>query len=500
MERGTAHWPWAQDRGPVKLLARLGLVLCDCAAHVEAESLEKAARCLACVEALVAAAGDGPLQRLAVLMADCLARRLLRPVPAIAGALIDPSVHLDRRSVRAARRSFFDLSPFLKAAVAVGNRAVVEAMDNEKNVHVIEFASQAAQPRQWVELLHDFRRRPEGPPHLRLTVVHDDSELLAKMSELLADEADELDMAFQFHGVAAQLETLDFNDLHGILGLKSGEARAIICTLQLHRLLAVADDTVGSFGAAHHLNQMASIARLQLMATGSLRPSSGSGSNSSVALEDDPYNSPATPLSFVSPPASTPMLQTPPPLASFLSAARALSPKIVVLTEQDANHGGVSFRKRFAEALHHYAAVYGSLDAAAAARRRPRAELAEVERVVLGEEVRDVLLREGARRRERHDRLPQWAARMERAGFRGVPLSYAAIRRGNDMVSRCGLRECDNHEHRGCLLMRWSSWPLYSVSAWRPDRGEAQGSSEYFSVASHLETPTHSVDELMMSS
>jgi hypothetical protein len=53
-------------------------------------------------------------------------------VPAVAGALIDPSDHLDRRCVRAARRSFFELSPFPKAAVAVGNRVILEAMENEK--------------------------------------------------------------------------------------------------------------------------------------------------------------------------------------------------------------------------------------------------------------------------------------------------------------------------------------------------------------------------------
>ncbi|KAL6905654.1 hypothetical protein ACP4OV_003255 [Aristida adscensionis] len=493
----------AQEPGPVEHLERLSQALCECAAHVEAGSMEKAVLLLERVAELADAAGDGPLQRLAAPMADCLARRLLRPVPGISGALIDPPAYLDRRRVRAARRSLFDLSPFPKVAVAVGNRAVVETMENEKNVHVIDFAGPAAQPRQWVQLLRDFRRRPEGPPRLRLTVVHDDKELLARASELLVDEADDLEMAFQFHGIARRLEALDFNDLHRVLGLRPGEARAMLCTLQLHRLLAVADDdAVGGSGAAHHFNQTASIARLQLMASSSLvPPSSGSGS---VSFEDDSYSSPATPLSFVSPPASTPALQTPRPLASFLSAALALAPKIVVVTEQDASHNGVSFRKRFAEALHHYAAVHDALDAAAAAaaarhHRRPAgAELAEVERAVLGEEIRDVLLREGARRRERHDRLAQWAARMELAGFRGVPLSYAAIRRGDDAARRSGLSECDNREHRGCLLLRWSSWPLYSVSAWRPGRGEADMSSEYFSATSELVTPAqHNVDESM---
>ncbi|KAK3119706.1 hypothetical protein QOZ80_9AG0674070 [Eleusine coracana subsp. coracana] len=225
----------------------------------------------------------------------------------------------------------------------------------------------------------------------------------------------------------------------------------------------------GSSSASHFNNQMTAIARLQQMAS----------SSSSVACAEDDADadldrSPATPLSFVSPPASTPppLLHTPPAMASFLSAARALCPHVMVVTEQDASHNGASFRKRFAEALQHYAAAYGSLDATATAYGRPAAELAEVERAVVGEEIRGVLLREGAQRRERHDRLQNWAARMEVAGFRNVPLSYAAMRNGNEMVRRCGVRGCESREHGGCLLLCWSSWPLYSVSAWRPNRGE----------------------------
>ncbi|CAN6362206.1 unnamed protein product [Urochloa humidicola] len=461
------------ENGPVaRRLAYLGHALCECAADIEAGSMEKAARCLSRATGLAAAIGDGPLPRLAAPMAYCLARRLIRPMlPAVADALIDPSDHLESRCVRAARRSFFELSPFPKAAVAVSNRVILEAMENEKNVHVIDFSGPAAQPWQWIQLLHDFHRRPEGAPHLRLTIIHDDAEFLTKASHSLTDEADDLDIAFQLHCVTAQIEALDFSDLHGVLGLRSGEARAIVCTLQLHRLLAAAADG----DAAHRFSQTASGARLQHMAA----PPSIIIGDAAAACEDagdDPdYRSPATPLGFVSPPLTTPPFQqTPPALAGFLSAApAAASPKIVVVTEQEVSHNGVSFRKRFAEALGYYAAVYDSLDAAAAAaaRRRPGAdaERAEAERAVVGEEIRDVLLREGARRRKRHERLQQWALRMEAAGFRSVPLSYDAMWQGNDALGRCGVGGFESRGHAGLLC--WRSCPLYSVSAWRPDSG-----------------------------
>ncbi|KAL6604024.1 hypothetical protein ACP70R_044385 [Stipagrostis hirtigluma subsp. patula] len=487
----SACGPPATERSLADRLAQLGPVLCECAAYIEAGATEKACHCLALATSLAAGAGDGPLQRLAVPMADCLARRLLRPVPAIADVLIDPSDYLDRRSISEARRSFFDLCPFHKVAFVVGNRAILEAMDNEKqHVHVIDFSGPAAQPCHWIQLLRDFHRRPEGPPHLRLTVVHDDDDFLARTSELLSEEAEELDVPLQFHGVVSQLEELDFNDLHGVLKLKSGEARAITCTLQLHRLLAAAEDvavaasaTAGA--AARHFYQMAS---------SSAPPISGGGG--SAARKDRGSCCPDKPLGFAwPPPASTPESQMPWPLASFLSAVRALQPKIVVVTEQDAEHNCASFRRRFDEALRYYAAVYDSLDAAAAALRRPAAERARVERVVLGEEIRSALLREGVHRRERHDRLHRWAARMEMAGFRNAPLSYVAVRQGDDALRACGFRGCRNKQHGGCLLMCWCSWPLYSVSAWRPHRsraGEALGSSEYLPVPSPMATdPVH---------
>ena len=40
-------------------------------------------------------------------------------------------------------------------------------------------------------------------------------------------------------------------------------------------------------------------------------------------------------------------------MPATLSAVRALSPKIVVVAEQDTDHNSVSFRKRLCEALYH---------------------------------------------------------------------------------------------------------------------------------------------------
>jgi hypothetical protein len=92
-----------------------------------------------------------------------------------------------------------------------------------------------------------------------------------------------------------------------------------------------------------------------------------------------------------------------------------------------------------------------------------------VERVLLWEEVKDVLARDGSEQRERHERLHQWAARMAGAGFAGVPLSYAAKMEADAALRRCGLRGYETRGvEGGCLLLCRSGWPLYSISSWRP--------------------------------
>ncbi|KAL6856265.1 hypothetical protein ACP4OV_019067 [Aristida adscensionis] len=78
------------------------------------------------------------------------------------------------------------------------------------------------------------------------------------------------------------------------------------------------------------------------------------------------------------------MLQTPPPLARILFAALAL--KIVVVTKQGVSRGAPALRRCVRRPGRRAAAT----TAAHHAHRRPaRAELAEVERAVLVEEIRE---------------------------------------------------------------------------------------------------------------
>ncbi|KAK3136088.1 hypothetical protein QOZ80_5BG0427860 [Eleusine coracana subsp. coracana] len=418
---------------------------------------------------------DGPLQQLARIMVDGLVRRRLGTINR---ALIHPYC---QRSVRTARCSFIKLLPFLKMAYVAINRVILDDMENEKFVHIIDLSGPAAHWWQWLKLMRAFRQRPEGPPaDLRITMVHDDGEFLAAASARLRKEADSLNMAFTFHGffLCRRLETLldlGADDLHAALAVKFGYARALSCALQMCRLLEV--DAAATWPPGASSSNFVHYARERTMMK--------------TNLHSDP--SPTTPLS----PLLSPPTPSPPPLTRFL---RALSLKVLAVVEQEVNnhnHNAPDFTARFRDLLHYYAALFDALeddDAAAAApggaeRRHHKMQTQEVEQVVLGEEIRDALVRGAAA-----EPFRQWAAARTEEGAGGlgpVPLSWVAKMEADEVLRKRKVRGYENRgrEHGGvpenCLLLCRGGRPLYAVSAWRPRStaaSEVASSSAFASV------------------
>ncbi|GJN28356.1 hypothetical protein PR202_gb16467 [Eleusine coracana subsp. coracana] len=477
---GSAHGPERrqEDQGLAAQLLQLRPALCACAAHVAAGRFDDANRCVDRIMGL-ASLGDGPLQRLSKIFVGGLVRRQLGTT--INRALINPSTPY---SVRTARSSFVKLLPFLKVAYVAINRVILDAMENEKFVHIIDLSGPAAHPWQWLKLMRAFRRRPYGAPNLCITVVHEDGEFLADTSARLRAEADSMDMAFTFHGFLGRLETLDLGNLHESLAIKSGYAHAFSCALQMRRLL--------------RLPVMDAAAVQQLHLPGAAASSFvhyAHHHHHEMNLVPDDYPSPTTSLSPFTATPSPPQHQhlvVPSPLTQFQLAVRAVSPKVVAIMEQEvmaSHNNGQDFPARFRDALHYYAALFDALqDSSGGAllgggdecRRRQtqeEEERAQVEQVVLGEEIRDVLVRDVMVA----EPLRRWAARMVGAGFGAVPLSYVAKMEADEVLRKYRLRGYENRAHEKCLLLCWNGRPLYAVSAWRP-WSCSQGSA--FSVSS----------------
>uniref|UniRef100_A0A2P2LR46 Scarecrow-like protein 3 n=1 Tax=Rhizophora mucronata TaxID=61149 RepID=A0A2P2LR46_RHIMU len=336
--------------------------------------------------------------------------------------------------------------PFLKLSFLLANQAIIEAMEGEKMVHIIDL--HAAEPAQWIALLQAFSVRPEGPPHLRITGIHQQKEVLDKMAHKLIEEAERLDIPFQFNPIVVKLEHLDIEKVR----VKTGEALAISSVLQLHSFLASDDE-------------------LRKKSPLNLRNSSGAKlhqflhmnpSTLGELLEKDLLNGYSqSPDSSSSSPLSSPATMK---MDYFLNTLWGLSPKLTVVMEQDCNHNGPTLMERMLEALYSYAALFDCLESTVS---RTSMERLKIEKMLFGEEIKNIIACEGAERKERHEKLDEWIQRLEFAGFGKVPLSYYGILQARRFLQGYGFDGYRVKDENGCAIICWQDRPIFSISAWR---------------------------------
>ncbi|KAL0419524.1 UNVERIFIED_CONTAM: Scarecrow-like protein 3 [Sesamum radiatum] len=400
----TSPYPWLKELKPEERGLYLIHLLVTCANHVASGSLENANIALDQISHLASPDGD-TMQRIASYFSEALADRILRTWPGVYKAFRSTKISVVAEEILV-KKMFFEFLPFMKVAFVISNQAIIEAMEGEKMVHVIDL--NATEPAQWCALIRDLSARPEGPPHLRITGISQQKEVLEQMAHILIEEAEKLDLPFQFNPVVSKLENLDIEKLR----VKTGEALAISSIMQLHSLLASNNDVrnrspstpINAIGI--HLQR---VAQMNQNTLGDL-------------LEKDMINgySPRNDSASSSPlsPMSSPYIDT------FLSTLWGLSPKVMVVMEQDSDHNGKSLMERLSESLYFYAALFDCLESAL-----PRASLErlKMEKSLLGEEIKNIIACEGAERKQRHEKLERWNQRFDLAGFGNVPLSYYAM-------------------------------------------------------------------------
>ncbi|XP_004515897.1 GRAS family protein RAD1-like [Cicer arietinum] len=150
-------------------------------------------------------------------------------------------------------------------------------------------------------------------------------------------------------------------------------------------------------------------------------------------------------------------------LNSVLQMIHGLSPKVLVMVEQDSGHNGPFFLGRFMESLHYYSAIFDSLDAMLPKYDTKRAKM---EQFYFAEEIKNIVSCEGPLRMERHEKVDQWRRRMSRAGFQGVPIKMMS--QGKEWLVKN--KVCDGYtvvEEKGCLVLGWKSKPIVAASCWK---------------------------------
>ncbi|GMJ15523.1 scarecrow-like 3, SCARECROW-LIKE 3 [Hibiscus trionum] len=437
-------YPWLRELKSEERGLYLIHLLLTCANHVANGSLENANIALEQISQLASPDGD-TMQRIAAYFTEALADRILKAWPGLHKALNSTRIPLVSEEVLV-QKLFFEMFPFLKVSFVLTNQAIIEAMAGEKMVHVIDL--NAAEPVQWIALIQALSARPEGPPHLRITGIHQQKQVLDQMAHRLTEEAEKLDIPFQFNPIVSKLEDLDFEKLR----VKTGEALAISSVLQLHSLLASDDELVlkKSPLASKNLNGI-QLQRTLQMNQGTL----------GELLERDAVNAYSTSPDSASSPLSS---MSSAKVDGFLNALWGLCPKLMVVTEHDSNHNGTTLMERLLESLHSYAAVFDCLESTV-----PRASLErfKLEKMLFGNEIKNIISCEGAERKERHEKLEKWIQRLDLAGFGNVPLSYYSMLQARRLLQGYN---CDGYkmkEENGCVVICWQDRPLFSVSAWR---------------------------------
>ncbi|XP_058107135.1 scarecrow-like protein 3 [Magnolia sinica] len=432
-------YPWLRELKSEERGLCLIQLLLSCANHVAAGSLENANICLEQISLLASPDGDS-MQRMAAYFTEALAGRILKSWPGLYKALNSTRISSISESILI-RRLFFDLCPFLKLAYVVSNQAIIDAMEGEKMVHIIDL--NAAEPAQWIALIQTLNARPEGPPHLRITGIHEQKEVLEQTAMRLTEEAEKLDIPFQFIPIVSKLENLDLESLR-----KTGEALAISSVLQLHLLMASDDETQRKTPPSAKNPSAAHLQRVLQMNQSTL----------GELLEKDLINGHSpSPDSASSSPFSARM-------ESFLASLWNLSPKVMVVAEQESNHNGSTVMERLLEALYFYAALFDCLESTVS---RTSVDRMKVEKMLFGEEIKNIIACEGVERKERHEKLERWVQRLDLAGFGRVPLSYYGLLQARRLLQSYGCEGYKIKEESGALLFCWQDRPLFSVSAWR---------------------------------
>ncbi|KAJ9147487.1 hypothetical protein P3X46_029643 [Hevea brasiliensis] len=379
---------------------RLIQLLLKGAKHASSGNFHRADACLSEISELSSMSGDS-MQRLAAQFASALATRLVKRWPGLYKALNHhqkPRIDVDQ-----AKTLFARAFPFLCFAYMVITRTLVQAMANEHVIHIVDLSS--GDPKLWVPFLHSLAHLPNGPPHLKITCLNSNRAILDKLGQSLVKEAETLDMPFQFNPLSIGLRELSGD----MLKVRSGEALAFVSILNLHVLLAEDDQVDAHFGGAK-------------------------------------FNG----------------IKSCKPLSDLLTLIRSMSPKLLFLVEQEANHNLDRLVDRFIEGLHYYSAVFDSIDATSG-------NLGGEGRMILeemfGREIENIVACEGLERFERHERYGRWAIRLGQGGFKPIRLWYNFNEDTKQMVDGFG-KGYKIASEKTSLMICWHERPLYAVTAW----------------------------------
>ncbi|KAJ7566802.1 hypothetical protein O6H91_02G119200 [Diphasiastrum complanatum] len=179
-ERSTAAPNVSEEGWPlagltVKSLGSLGGIrdancmeqlLVRCATALETNDVTLAQQIMWVLNNIASAEGD-PNQRASACFLRALVLRASRMVPNLIPN-VTAAIHSTKILSAIKLAEFVDLIPWYRFGFSAANGAILEAFEGKKKVHILDFSTTYCM--QWPTLIDALAKRPEGPPHLRLTV------------------------------------------------------------------------------------------------------------------------------------------------------------------------------------------------------------------------------------------------------------------------------------------------------------------------------------------
>lgn len=208
--------------------------LIACAEAISDEDIPIAKQWMGLIEPMVSVCGE-PIQRLGAYLLEGLRARLLS-----SGSIIYKKLKCKEPTapeLMTYMHLLYQICPFYKFAHNSANVSILEAMENEKKIHIIDF--QLAQGSQWMSLIKALsQRRCGAPSYVRVTGVDDSQSAFARGGSMeiiwrkLLEFATSLGIPFEFHGAAMDGCEVRLENLL----VRPGEALAVNFPYMLHHM------------------------------------------------------------------------------------------------------------------------------------------------------------------------------------------------------------------------------------------------------------------------
>ncbi|CAM0883520.1 unnamed protein product [Alopecurus aequalis] len=153
------------------------------------------------------------------------------------------------------------------------------------------------------------------------------------------------------------------------------------------------------------------------------------------------------------------------PRNMVLNTIRKMKPHVFIHGITNGSYNAPFFVSRFREALFHFSAIFDMLEANIPRNNEQRLL---IESALFNREAINVISCEGLERMERPETYKQWQVRIQRAGFKQLPLNQDIMKLAREKV-KCYHKNFIIDEDNRWLLQGWKGRILFALSTWKPN-------------------------------